>query len=58
MILGSISVLDTESSTPLFSIMGVRPFAHLEFANGFAVFDNGHGESAVSVHRVVGHNLE
>jgi hypothetical protein len=40
-----LEVVDNASSTPLFFIEGVRPYAHLEFAKGFAVFDNGRGES-------------
>ena len=42
---GGITVTDCDTSKPLFQIRGVRPFAHLEFAKGFVVFDTGRGES-------------
>jgi hypothetical protein len=46
MTLGGITVTDCDTSKPLFQIRGVRPFAHLEFAKGFVVFDTGRGEFA------------
>jgi hypothetical protein len=37
-------VVDAKSSQPLFALRGVRPWAHLEFCKGFAIFDVGQGE--------------
>ena len=44
---------DCDTSKPLFQIRGVKPFAHLEFAKGFAVFDTGRGEFAIQLDRIV-----
>lgn len=41
---GGITVTDCKTSAPIFEIGGVRPFAHLEFAKGFVIFDTGNGE--------------
>jgi hypothetical protein len=41
---GGLSVVDAKSSQPLFALRGVRPWAHLEFCKGFAIFDVGQGE--------------
>lgn len=40
---GGITVTDCSTSKALFEITGVRPFAHLEFAKGFVIFDTGRG---------------
>jgi hypothetical protein len=45
--LGGITVTDCNTSQALFEIGGVRPFAHLEFAKGFVVFDTGNGMSSI-----------
>ena len=42
---GGLTVIHIESSKLLFQVRGVRPWAHLEFAKGFAVFDIGPGQS-------------
>lgn len=42
--IGGVTVTDTKTSDALFEIRGVRPFAHLEFARGFVIFDTGNGK--------------
>lgn len=41
---GGLAVIDNKTSAPLFTIPDVRPYAHIEFARGLAVFDIAHGE--------------
>ncbi|KAK4690075.1 hypothetical protein P7C73_g33, partial [Tremellales sp. Uapishka_1] len=36
---GGLDVMDSRTMRPLFTISGVRPYAHLEFGRGFAAFD-------------------
>lgn len=56
---GGLSVVDAKSSQPLFALRGVRPWAHLEFCKGFAIFDVGQGErsSHPSFHHAQQHPL-
>ncbi len=45
---GGLSVIELDTSARIYEIPGVRSFAHLEFAKGYAVFDVGRGEGLIS----------